>query len=139
MTNKKKKIKTLTILFFIMGLVLYLSGLLLLFIASIYFNLNFLKIIGASLFLIGFIMFMVAIIILYKDNEIKENNLNLIMKFLAGATIVLSIPTMISSFLGMNVPLGSLATFDNAFTIILLISVVISLVIAYLLKKKNML
>ena len=76
MTNKKKKIKTLTILFFIMGLVLYLSGLLLLFIASIYFNLNFLKIIGASLFLIGFIMFMVAIIILYKDNEIKENNLN---------------------------------------------------------------
>ena len=80
MTNKKKKIKTLTILFFIMGLVLYLSGLLLLFIASIYFNLNFLKIIGASLFLIGFIMFMVAIIILYKDNEIKENNLNLIIE-----------------------------------------------------------
>ena len=80
MTNKKKKIKTLTILFFIMGLVLYLSGLLLLFIASIYFNLNFLKIIGAALFLIGFIMFMVAIIILYKDNEIKENNLNLIIE-----------------------------------------------------------
>lgn len=70
---------------------------------------------------------------------IVSNNLNNIMKFLAGATIVLSIPTMISSFLGMNVPLGSLATFDNAFTIILLISVVISLVIAYLLKKKNML
>ena len=38
--------------------------------------------------------------------NIVSNNLNYIMKFLAGATIVLSIPTMISSFLGMNVPLG---------------------------------
>lgn len=80
MTNKKKKIKTLTILFFIVGLILYLSGLLLLFGASAYFNLNYLKVIGALLFIIGFIMFMIAIVILYKDNEIKENNLNLIIE-----------------------------------------------------------
>lgn len=80
MTNKKKKIKTLTILFFIMGLILYLSGLLILFGTSVYFNINILKIIGAALFLIGFIMFMISIVILYKDNEIKENNLNLIIE-----------------------------------------------------------
>lgn len=80
MTNKKKKIKTLTVLFFIMGLILYLSGLLLLFGASVYFNINILKILGFILFLIGFLMFMVSIVILYKDNEIKENNLNLIIE-----------------------------------------------------------
>ena len=36
---------------------------------------------------------------------IISNNLNIIMKFLAGFTIVLAIPTIISSFMGMNVPL----------------------------------
>lgn len=71
--------------------------------------------------------------------NIVSNNLNYIMKFLAGATIVLSIPTMISSFLGMNVPLGSISNYDNAFIMILLISVVISIVVAIILKKKNML
>lgn len=71
--------------------------------------------------------------------NIVSNNLNYIMKFLAGATIVLSIPTMISSFLGMNVPLGSISNYDNAFIMILLVSVVISIVVAIILKKKNML
>lgn len=71
--------------------------------------------------------------------NIVSNNLNYIMKFLAGATIVLSIPTMISSFLGMNVPLGSISNYDNAFITILLVSVVISIVVAIILKKKNML
>lgn len=37
---------------------------------------------------------------------IVSNNLNDIMKFFAGLTIVLEVPTVISSFLGMNVPLG---------------------------------
>ena len=71
--------------------------------------------------------------------NIVSNNLNYIMKFLAGATIVLSIPTMISSFLGMNVPLGSISNYDNAFIMLLLVSVVISIVVAIILKKKNML
>ena len=35
---------------------------------------------------------------------IISNNLNIAMKFLASMTIVLSIPTIISSLLGMNVP-----------------------------------
>ena len=39
-----------------------------------------------------------------------SNNLNSIMKILTGITIIISIPTLISSFLGMNIPLGSLAT-----------------------------
>ncbi len=80
MTNKKKKTKTLTIILFVIGLVLYLGGLLLLFGSSVYFNLNSLKVLGSILFLIGFVMFMIAIVVLYRDNEIKENNLNLIIE-----------------------------------------------------------
>ena len=36
--------------------------------------------------------------------SIINNNLNLVMKFLAAITIILSIPTMLASFWGMNVP-----------------------------------
>ncbi|MBE6157544.1 MAG: magnesium transporter CorA family protein [Firmicutes bacterium] len=68
-----------------------------------------------------------------------SNNLNVAMKFLAGITIVLSIPTIISSFLGMNVPLGSISKNPNAVIILLLVSVLVSLIIAILLKKKDML
>lgn len=71
--------------------------------------------------------------------SIINNNLNGIMKFLAGITIVLSIPTMISSFMGMNVPMGSLSDNPFAFIIILLISLLISIIIALILKKKDML
>lgn len=51
-------------------------------------------------------------------SSIVSNNLNLIMKFLALVTIALSIPTMIFSLYGMNVPLP---TQTNDFTFILLI------------------
>lgn len=70
---------------------------------------------------------------------IISNNLNVIMKFLAGITIVLSIPTMISSFLGMNVPLGNLGTNPLAFIYMCFSSLILSLIIAYILKKKDML
>ncbi len=70
---------------------------------------------------------------------IVSNNLNYIMKFLAGATIVLSIPTMISSFLGMNVPLGDISTDVNACIIITIASVLLSVIVAVILKRKNML
>lgn len=46
---------------------------------------------------------------------IISNNLNNMMKFLAGITIVFSIPTMVASFMGMNVPLGDMATHPYAF------------------------
>lgn len=70
---------------------------------------------------------------------IISNNLNSIMKFLAGVTIVLSIPTMVSSFIGMNVPLGPLTNYEGSFFLLLLISVCLSLIVAFILKKKNML
>lgn len=70
---------------------------------------------------------------------IISNNLNEVMKFLAGITIVCSVPTMIASFLGMNVPLGIIDTNPYAFIIIVLISLILALIIAIILKKKDML
>ena len=70
---------------------------------------------------------------------IISNNLNVIMKFLAGVTIVFSIPTMISSFLGMNVPLGFIGEFEFSFIGVCIISFFFSLFIACWLKKKDML
>ena len=68
-----------------------------------------------------------------------SNNLNNVMKFLAGITIVLSIPTIISSFLGMNVWFGEIGTSHASAWIILGGSVLVSLGVAAWLKKKGML
>ena len=70
---------------------------------------------------------------------IISNNLNDVMKFLAGITIVFSIPTMVASFIGMNVPLGSIGKSPFSFILIIIISILLSLIIAYILKRKNML
>ncbi len=70
---------------------------------------------------------------------IISNNLNEVMKFLAGITIVFSIPTMIASFMGMNVSLGSLANNPYSFIIIVSISFIFALIIALILKKRDML
>ncbi len=37
--------------------------------------------------------------------SIISNNLNVVLKFLASVTIIMSVPTMVASFYGMNVPL----------------------------------
>ena len=68
-----------------------------------------------------------------------NNNLNIVMKFLAGATIVLSIPTIISSFIGMNVPFGEIGSNPMSAIAILIFSVIASVLIAFWLKKKGML
>ena len=70
---------------------------------------------------------------------IISNNLNDVMKFLAGITIVFSIPTMVASFIGMNVPLGKMGTSSYSFIILIVFSLILSIAIAIILKKKNML
>lgn len=70
---------------------------------------------------------------------IISNNLNDVMKFLAGITIVFSIPTMVASFIGMNVPLGKIGSSSVSFILIIVFSFVLSIIIALILKKKNML
>ena len=68
-----------------------------------------------------------------------NNEQNNIMKFLAGITIVLSIPTIISSFLGMNVPFGEIGINPHSVSIILAASILLSIVVAYILKKRDLL
>ncbi len=70
---------------------------------------------------------------------IISNNLNDVMKFLTSITLVISIPTMIASFMGMNVPLGRLAFDPSAFFFIIGVSVILSIIIVILLRKKDLL
>lgn len=70
--------------------------------------------------------------------SIISNNVNDVMKLLASITIVLSLPTLIASIWGMNVPLP-FAHNANGFLIVTGISILISLIAFILLKKKNML
>lgn len=70
---------------------------------------------------------------------IISNNLNKVMKFLAGFTIVISVPTMVASFMGMNVPLGFFEDSTFAFLTLVIVSLILALLVAYILKKKDML
>mgnify|MGYP000130460396 CR=1 FL=1 len=70
--------------------------------------------------------------------SIISNNLNGVMKFLTSITIVLAVPTMVSSFWGMNVNLP----FQDSkfgFPIMILISVALTLIVTWWLKRKDML
>ncbi|MGI5891149.1 MAG: magnesium transporter CorA family protein [Bacillota bacterium] len=66
-----------------------------------------------------------------------SNNLNIVMRFLTAITIILAIPTMLSSFWGMNVPVPMT---DNpiAFTIIVLVAAASCLIAVRLLIKKDL-
>ena len=70
---------------------------------------------------------------------VVSNNLNDIMKFLASITIVLSIPTIISSFMGMNVSFGSFANDPAAWLVLLIFSIISSILVYIWFKIKKML
>ncbi|MBR0490771.1 MAG: magnesium transporter CorA family protein [Clostridia bacterium] len=70
--------------------------------------------------------------------SIISNNLNGVMKFLTSITIVLAVPTMVSSFWGMNVGLP-LQNSPYGFVIMLIISIVLTLLVTWWLKRKDML
>ena len=70
--------------------------------------------------------------------SIISNNLNGVMKFLTSITIILAVPTMISSFWGMNVALP----FEKSpigFVIMVAIAIIMTLAATWWLKKKDML
>ena len=70
---------------------------------------------------------------------IISNNLNDVMKFLTSITLVISIPTMIASFMGMNVPLGDFAINPASFLVLVIISLILSIIIIIILRRKNLL
>lgn len=60
--------------------------------------------------------------------SIISNNLNVVMKFLTSITIIISVPTLIVSIYGMNVPLPFQES-NMAFAVIMGIAVLISLIL----------
>ena len=66
-----------------------------------------------------------------------SNNLNIVMKFLTSVTIVVALPTMVASFYGMNVALPFQGTWF-AFSYVLGISLLISIIAVIMLRKRNM-
>ncbi|HRZ79559.1 MAG TPA: CorA family divalent cation transporter, partial [bacterium] len=69
-------------------------------------------------------------------SSIISNKLSNIMKLLMLITIVLTIPLLVSSVYGMNIKLP-MQDSENAFTILLLIAMVIAGIVALFFKKKD--
>ena len=70
--------------------------------------------------------------------SIISNNLNGVMKFLTSITIILAVPTMISSFWGMNVELPFQHN-SMGFVIMIFVAVVTTLLVTWWLNRKDML
>ena len=72
--------------------------------------------------------------------SVISNNLNIVMKFLATITIVMSIPTMVSSFYGMIVLSSSMpfATNPYGFVIVIVLSVIMTCAVAWIFAKRNL-
>jgi magnesium transporter len=68
--------------------------------------------------------------------SVISNNLNIVMKFMAGMTIVLTIPTVIASIWGMNVPVPYAGDGYGFWVILGMIALATGLVILWLKKKK---
>ncbi len=70
--------------------------------------------------------------------SVISNNLNIVMKFLATVTIVMSIPTMIASFFGMNV--GGIPGENSGFGFVLIIvfTLLVTFIIAMVFRKKDL-
>lgn len=72
--------------------------------------------------------------------SVISNNMNIIMKFLTTVTIVLTIPTMIFSAYGMNVKSSGMPFADSSwgFLIVILMSLLLSIVVAIIFSKKDL-
>lgn len=70
--------------------------------------------------------------------SIISNNLNLTIKRLTIITIVLMVPTLVASFMGMNVQLPFAEHSSYSFYLILFISLVSSLILSWYFQRKNL-
>lgn len=114
MNRKKRKTNMLTMLFFAIGLVMYLTGIVLLFCSSLknislmdfFFSnvslsndvISGMKFVGGLLFLLGFVIFIIAVILLYKKNEVQDSTRSLIIEGKADV-ITLIVMTYIMIFM----------------------------------------
>lgn len=70
-------------------------------------------------------------------SSIISNDQNMVMKFLAAMTIIIAIPTVISSFFGMNVPVP-MSENNLGFCIVIVIALLASAASAYVFWRKHM-
>ena len=70
-------------------------------------------------------------------SSIISNDQNMVMKFLAAMTIIIAIPTVISSFFGMNVPVP-MSENTLGFAIVIVIALIASAISAYVFWRKHM-
>ncbi|WP_338448125.1 magnesium transporter CorA family protein [Niallia oryzisoli] len=68
--------------------------------------------------------------------SVISNNVNIVMKFLTSITIILSLPTMVASFYGMNVPIP-FQEHNYSFIIAIIISFILSSITAVIFWKKR--
>lgn len=68
--------------------------------------------------------------------SIISNNMNSVMKFLASATVVVSLPTMIFSYFGMNVPIPSMEH-GLMYLGILMVSILVSIIVILVFLRKD--
>lgn len=68
--------------------------------------------------------------------SIVSNNLNTVMKFLAAVTIIISVPTLIASIYGMNVPLPGESAMQT-FGYLLALSVLLSVLVIFLFRRMD--
>ncbi len=69
--------------------------------------------------------------------SIISNNLNIVIQRLTLITIILMVPTLVASFFGMNTPSG-FEEDDNAFYWIILISIILTLLLVWIFRRKKM-
>lgn len=67
-----------------------------------------------------------------------SNNLNTVMRFLTSITIIIAVPTLIASIMGMNVAFPFKTT-TLGFYIVMLVSVIVTAISTWYLKRKDML
>lgn len=72
-------------------------------------------------------------------SSLISNNLDNTMKILASITILLTVPTMIFSFYGINLDLNGLPWFFQSADYVLGLSIILTIILFVVLKKKNML
>jgi magnesium transporter len=70
--------------------------------------------------------------------SVISNNLNIVMKVLASVTILMAIPTIIGGIFGMNIQLPISPDNPNGFSIVMVLTIVICAVVAFILYKKDM-
>jgi len=68
--------------------------------------------------------------------SVISNNVNIVMKFLTSVTIIMSLPTMVASFYGMNVPIP-FQNYPFSFFVAITISFILSSITAFVFWKKK--